>query len=153
MRDCHKNGQKWLALPKEKPRNRLVRSLSMVPNLFLTIIITSRNKRSEKAPLQNGYSQGVITYNINEVLNKNRSKPNNPVQATVPQKDILILLPHLGLHWKIWPIYRRREMSVDSEFTDLVLILLKKQNVCKLILQTFCLAFSSFHFKMFVKCL
>jgi len=44
-------------------------------------------------------------------------------------------------------------MSVDSEFTDLVLILLKRQNVCKLILQTFCLIFSSVHFKMFLKCL
>ena len=44
-------------------------------------------------------------------------------------------------------------MSVDPEFTDLVLALLKRQNVYKLILQTFCLVFSSAHFKMFVKCL
>jgi len=50
-------------------------------------------------------------------------------------------------------IYRLNEMSVDSEFTDLVLILLKRQNDCKLILQTTCLVFSSVHFKMFVKCL
>jgi len=42
-------------------------------------------------------------------------------------------------------------MSVDPEFTDLVLILLKRQNVCKFILQTFCLVFSSVHFKMSVK--
>ena len=34
-------------------------------------------------------------------------------------------------------------MSVDPEFTDLVLILLKRQNVCKFILQTFCLVSSS----------
>ena len=44
-------------------------------------------------------------------------------------------------------------MSVDPEFTDLVLILLKRQNVCKLVLQTFRLVFSYVHFKMFVKCL
>jgi len=44
-------------------------------------------------------------------------------------------------------------MSVDPDFTDLVFILLKRQNVCKLILQTFCLVFSSVHFKMSVKCL
>ena len=43
------------------------------------------------------------------------------------------------------------KMSVDSGFTDLVLILLKRQNDCKLILQTFRLVFSSVHFKMFVK--
>jgi len=45
---------------------------------------------------QNGYPQGIITFNINDVLNKNRKKPNDPV-ATVPQKDVIILLP-LGLH-------------------------------------------------------
>ena len=70
----------------------------MLPNLLLAIFITSRNKRSESSILlQNGYPQGVITYNINDVLNKNRNKPNNPVQATDPKKDILILLPYLGL--------------------------------------------------------
>ena len=30
-------------------------------------------------------------------LNKNRNKPNDPV-ATVPKKDVIILLPYLGLH-------------------------------------------------------
>ena len=47
--------------------------------------------------LQNGYPQGIITFNINDVLNKNRNKPNDPV-ATVPQNDVIILLPYLGLH-------------------------------------------------------
>ena len=46
--------------------------------------------------LQNGYPQGIITYNVNDVLNKNRNKPNSPV-STVPKKDIIILLPYLGL--------------------------------------------------------
>ena len=47
--------------------------------------------------LQNGYPQGIITLNINNVLNKNRNRPNDPV-ATVPQKYVIILLPYLGLH-------------------------------------------------------
>ena len=47
--------------------------------------------------LQNGYPQGIITLNINNVLNKNRNRPNDPV-ATVPQNDVIILLPYLGLH-------------------------------------------------------
>ena len=46
--------------------------------------------------LQNGYPQGVITYNINDVLNRNKNKSNDPV-LTVPKKD-LILLRYLGLH-------------------------------------------------------
>ena len=55
-------------------------------------------KDLRKLLLQNGYPQGVITFNINDVLNKNKNKPNNLVQATVPKKDILIVLPYLGLH-------------------------------------------------------
>ena len=30
-------------------------------------------------------------YNVNDILNKNRNKPNSPV-STVPKKDIIILL-------------------------------------------------------------
>ena len=55
-------------------------------------------KDLRKLLLQNGYPQGVITFNINDVLNKSKNKPNNSVQATVPKKDILIVLPYLGLH-------------------------------------------------------
>ena len=53
----------------------------------------------KKLLLQNGYPQGVITYNviINDVLNRNKNKPNDPV-VTVPNKDIIIMLPYLGLH-------------------------------------------------------
>ena len=49
-----------------------------------------------KLLLQNGYPQGIITYNINDVLNRNRNEPRSPV-STVPKKDIIILLPYLGL--------------------------------------------------------
>ena len=38
--------------------------------------------------LQNGYPQGIITFNINDILNKNRNKPNDPV-ATAPKKMLL----------------------------------------------------------------
>ena len=44
---------------------------------------------------QNGYPQGIITFNINYVLNKN--KPNEPV-AMVLKKDLIVLLPYIGLH-------------------------------------------------------
>ena len=49
-----------------------------------------------KLLLQNGYPQGIITYNINDVLNRNRNKPSSPI-LTVPKKDVIILLPYLGL--------------------------------------------------------
>ena len=49
--------------------------------------------------LQNGYPQGIITFNINDVLNKNKNKnrPNEPA-ATVPKKAVIVLLPYIGLH-------------------------------------------------------
>ena len=49
-----------------------------------------------KLLLQNGYPQGIITYNVNDALNRNRNKPNSPA-STVPKKGIIILLPYLGL--------------------------------------------------------
>ena len=51
----------------------------------------------KKLLLQNGYSQGVISYKVNDVLNRNKNKPNNPV-LTVLKKAIIILLTYLGLH-------------------------------------------------------
>ena len=47
--------------------------------------------------LQNAYPHGIITFNINDVLNKNRKKPNDP-EATVPKKYCIFLLPYLSLH-------------------------------------------------------
>jgi len=47
--------------------------------------------------LQNSYPQRIITLNINDVLNKNKNKPNELIE-TVPQKDVIVLLPYIGLH-------------------------------------------------------
>ena len=45
---------------------------------------------------QSGNPQGIINHHIIDVLNKNRHQRNNPV-STVPKKNIVILLPYLGL--------------------------------------------------------
>ena len=48
--------------------------------------------------LKNGYPPRIITFNINDVLNKNKNTPNEPV-ATVPKKDVIVVLPYyIGLH-------------------------------------------------------
>ena len=65
---------------------------------FSPSLLQAAIKDLRKLLLQNGYPQGVITFNINDVLNKSKNKPNNSVQATVPKKDILIVLPYLGFH-------------------------------------------------------
>ena len=81
---------KWDSFIPRKNKINLIRTLTSrcfricsSPSLLQAAI-----KYLRKLLLQNGYPQGVITYNINDVLNKNRNKPNNPVQATVPKKDI-----------------------------------------------------------------
>ena len=50
--------------------------------------------------LQNEYPAGVINYNINDVLNRQQSKPKNPT-TTVPRKEFILVLPFLGLQSKI----------------------------------------------------
>ena len=90
---------KWDSFTPRKYKINLIRTLTYrcfricsSPSLLQAAI-----KDLRKLLLQNGHPQGVITYNINDVLNKNGNKPNNPVPAKVPKKDILILLPYLGL--------------------------------------------------------
>ena len=48
---------------------------------------------------RNGYPRGVITYNMNDVVNRNRNKPQDPI-TTVPKRDVFVVLPYLGLQSK-----------------------------------------------------
>ena len=54
-----------------------------------------------KLLIQNGYPAGIINYNINDVLNKQQHRTKNPT-TTVPKKDIILVLPYLGSHSKIF---------------------------------------------------
>ena len=89
---------KWDSFTPRKYKINLIRTLT-----YRCYRICSSASLVQSAPgdlrkllLQNGYPQGIITYNINDVLNKNRNKPRSPV-STVPKKDIIILLPYLGV--------------------------------------------------------
>ena len=71
--------------------------------LYVVFLCGYNTKKKESAVkdlkrplLQNGYPQGIITLNINNVLNRNKNKPNEPM-STVPQ-NMLSLLPYTGLH-------------------------------------------------------
>ena len=46
---------------------------------------------------RNGYPRGISTYNMNDVVTRN--KPKDPI-STVPKRDVLIVLPYLGLQSK-----------------------------------------------------
>ena len=48
---------------------------------------------------RNGYPRGIISYNMNDVVNKHRDKPKDII--TAPKKEIFIVLPYLGIQKKI----------------------------------------------------
>ena len=41
------------------------------------------------------YPAGIISYNINDVMNRQQKRTKNPT-TTVPKKDITLVLPYLG---------------------------------------------------------
>ena len=46
---------------------------------------------------RNGYPWGVtITYNMNDVVTRDRNEPKDPI-TTIPRRDVFIVLPYLGL--------------------------------------------------------
>ena len=89
---------KWDSFTPRKYKINLIRTLTYRCYRICSSasLLQSALGDLRKLLLQNGYPQGIITYNINDVLNRNRNKPRSPV-STVPKKDIIILLPYLGL--------------------------------------------------------
>ena len=90
---------KWDSFTPRKYKINLIRTLTY--RCFRICSTSSLLKSAvddlKRLLLKDGYPQGIITFNINDVLNKNRKKPNDPV-TTVPKKDLIILLPYLALH-------------------------------------------------------
>ena len=89
---------KWDSFTLRKYKINLIRTLTYCCYRICSsaFLLQSALGDLRKLLLQNGYPQGIITYNVNDVLNRNRNKPKSPVPM-VPKKDIIILLPYLGL--------------------------------------------------------
>ena len=73
----------------------------MLPYLLHHFIVAIRCQGSQKASscckmVTLRTPQGIINFNINDVLNKNKNKPNEPM-TTLPKKDVIISLPYIGL--------------------------------------------------------
>ena len=90
---------KWDSFTPHKYKINLIRTLTYRCFRICSTasLLQSAVKDLKSLLLQKGYPQGIITFNINDVLNKNKNKPNEPV-ATVPKKDVIVLLPYVGLH-------------------------------------------------------
>lgn len=89
---------KWDSFTPRKYKINLIRTLTYrcfricsTPSLLQSALKDLRNLL-----LQNGFPLGIINFHMNDVLKKNRNNPNNPI-STVPKKDLMIVLPYLGL--------------------------------------------------------
>ena len=81
----------------------------------------------KKTLLQNGYPRGVLSYNINDVLNRQKKKSADPA-ATVPKKDVILVLPFLGFQSEV---LARRVKSCVSKFYGFVNLKVIFQNTCR----------------------
>ena len=90
---------KWDSFTPRKYKINLIRTLTYRCYRICSSasLLQSALDDLRKLLLQNSYPYGILTYNVNDVLTETlRNKPNSPV-STVPKKDIIILLPYLGL--------------------------------------------------------
>ena len=81
----------------------------------------------KKTLLQNGYPRGVLCFHINHVLNRQKNKSADPI-ATVPKKDIFLVLPFLGSQSEV--LARRVKVCV-SKFYGFVNLRVIFNNTCK----------------------
>ncbi len=66
----------------------------------------------------------IINYNVNDVLHKHKDRPSQHT-LTVPKKDVILVLPYLGLHSDA---ITRRLKSCVSKFYGFVNLRVVFQN-------------------------
>ena len=92
---------KWVSFTPRKYKVNLIRTLTYrcLRICSKSTLLQSTLSDLKNSLLQNGYPRGVINYNVNDVLHKHKDRPSH-VQPTltVPKKDVILVLPYLGLH-------------------------------------------------------
>ena len=88
----------WDSFTPRKYKINLIRTLTycyyrICPS---SLLLQSALDELRKLLLQKCYPQFIITFRINDVINGNTNQSDKHV-STVPKKDIIILLPYLGL--------------------------------------------------------
>ena len=121
---------KWDSFTPRKYKINLIRTLTY---RCLRICSSSSLLQSalfdlKKTLLQNGYPRGVLCYNINHVLNRQKNKSVEPI-ATVPKKDIFLVLPFLGSQSEV---LARRVKSCVSKFYGFVNLRVIFNNNCRI---------------------
>ena len=76
--------------------------------------ISSSLDEQRQLLLQNGYRSGVFNYNVNDVLNRQENRSKQPT-ITVPKKEVLLILPYLGLQSRTLTLNKWRLASINSK--------------------------------------
>ena len=89
---------KWDSFTPRKYKINLIRTLTFRCFRICSSPSLLRSSLSELRKLlsQNGYPAGIVNYNINDVLNRQQNRQREQT-TTVPKKEILVILPFLGL--------------------------------------------------------
>ena len=79
---------KWDSFTPRKYKINLIRTLTYRCFRICSSasLLHSAIQDLRKLLLQNGYPQGIITYNVNDVLNRHRNKPDTPVATVLNQR-------------------------------------------------------------------
>ena len=96
---------------------------------YSSSLLQSGLSEIKKFLLHNGYPVQIISYNMNDVLNRHQEdKFSNPI-ATVPKKDIILVLPYLGFQSEL---VTRRLKSCINKFYGFVNLKLIFQSTCRI---------------------
>ena len=95
---------------------------------YSSSLLQSGLSEIKKFLLQNCYSVGIISYNMNDVLNRHQDKFSNLI-ATVPKKDIILVLPYLGFQSEL---VTRRLKSCINKFYGFVNLKVIFQSTCRI---------------------
>ena len=95
---------------------------------YSSSLLQSGLSEIKKFLLQNGYPVGIISYNMNDVLNRHQDKFSNPI-ATVPKKDIILVLPYLGFQSEL---VTRRLKSCINKFYGFVNLKVIFHSTCRI---------------------
>ena len=97
-----RSSAKWDSFTPRKYKINLIRTLTYrcLRICSSTSLLQSALDDVKNLLSRNGYPRGVITYNMNDVVTRNRNKPKDPI-TTELKRDVFIVLPYLGLQSKL----------------------------------------------------
>ena len=121
---------KWDSFTPRKYKINLIRTLAdRCLRIFSSFsLLELKLFDLKKTLLRNGYPRGALCFNINHVLNRQKNKSAEPI-ATVPKKDIFLVLPFVGSQSEI---LARRVKSCVSKFYGYVNLRVIFNNTCRL---------------------